>query len=178
MGKAWSHERTGGKEEWLTPPYILKSLGPFDLDPCACAEPRPWDTATLHIAPPDDGLQADWNGRVWLNPPYGNETGRWLVRMAEHGIGIALIFARTDTKMFHEYVFPYVSGLLFLHGRLYFYYPSGLEAGPAGAPSVLLAYDSPKSERTYNADALRNSGLPGFFVPMNAECFATGRRRR
>jgi len=26
---------TENKDEWLTPPYIIKALGEFDLDPCA-----------------------------------------------------------------------------------------------------------------------------------------------
>lgn len=32
----------GSKDEWLTPPGIIKSLGEFDLDPCAPVK-RPWD---------------------------------------------------------------------------------------------------------------------------------------
>lgn len=39
-----SFERTkNGKDEWLTPPYIIDSLGVFDLDPCSPIN-RPWDT--------------------------------------------------------------------------------------------------------------------------------------
>lgn len=29
------------KDEWLTPPHILRALGPFDLDTCAPVN-RPW----------------------------------------------------------------------------------------------------------------------------------------
>lgn len=36
-----------GKDEWLTPPEIIKALGPFDLDPCAPIN-RPWSTVTQH----------------------------------------------------------------------------------------------------------------------------------
>jgi len=34
------------KDEWLTPPDIIKALGPFDLDPCAPIV-RPWPTAAF-----------------------------------------------------------------------------------------------------------------------------------
>ncbi|WP_223160903.1 phage N-6-adenine-methyltransferase [Salinicola aestuarinus] len=87
------------KDEWLTPPSILEALGSFDLDPCSPVE-RPWDTASEHLTLHDDGLSAAWRGRVWLNPPYGRETGLWLEKLAEHGDGIALVFARTETEMF------------------------------------------------------------------------------
>jgi hypothetical protein len=81
---------------WLTPPEILDALG--DLDPCAAPEPRPWSTARLHYwTPRHNGLLEPWRGRVWLNPPYSREAVRWLRRMAAHGDGIALTFARTET---------------------------------------------------------------------------------
>lgn len=33
-------------DEWLTPPQLLKCLGPFDLDPCSPVD-RPWPTAAM-----------------------------------------------------------------------------------------------------------------------------------
>lgn len=89
---------TGESNSWLTPPEIIAALGTFDLDPCACVG-QPWSTAETHLYPRDDGLSAPWVGRVWLNPPYGPATARWLQRLARHGDGIALIFARTETEM-------------------------------------------------------------------------------
>ena len=95
------HERPvcGATDEWLTPPQLLKALGPFDLDPCAPVE-RPWPTARVHYTRSDDGLAQRWFGFVWLNPPYGQATGRWLERLHLHGDGLALVFARTETAWF------------------------------------------------------------------------------
>ena len=92
---------TTNNDEWLTPPRIIQSLGHFDLDPCSPIK-RPWDTADVHYSKIDDGLSRDWFGRVWLNPPYGRETFRWMERLADHKSGIALIFARTETRGFHD----------------------------------------------------------------------------
>ena len=39
---------------WLTPPWMLEMLGPFDLDPCA-AVGRPWDCATINYTVEDNG---------------------------------------------------------------------------------------------------------------------------
>ena len=88
-----------GKDEWLTPPWILQKLGKFDLDPCA-PKLRPWDTARHHYTIYDNGLLKQWEGRVWCNPPYGNQTEKWLSKCAGWGNAIVLIFARTETKMF------------------------------------------------------------------------------
>ena len=135
-----SHQSaSGGADEWLTPPWVLEAIGPFDLDPCA-PRVRPWDTAKRHYTIEDDGLRQDWQGRVWLNPPY-SQAGRWLHKLAEHGTGTALIFARTETALWFDHVWPRATALLFLRGRLTFHYASGKRASAnSGAPSVLAAY--------------------------------------
>lgn len=92
---------TVNHDEWLTPPEIIKAFPEFDLDPCAPIN-RPWPTARAHYTKDDDGLQKDWQGCVWMNPPYGSECQKWLAKLAEHGNGIALVFARTETKMFQK----------------------------------------------------------------------------
>lgn len=143
-------QRGDSGDIWLTPPSILKQLGEFDLDPCA-ADPRPWDTAKVNYTEQHNGLIMPWFGRVWLNPPYGRGIGKWLERMADHaeadGTGIALIFARTDTKAWQQHVFPHAHGILWISGRITFCRPSGLAgAHPAGAPSALVAYSAKDAE--------------------------------
>ena len=72
------------KDEWLTPPDIIRALGEFDLDSCAPVR-RPWDMAKSHYSTLDNGMTKPWFGRVWLNPSYGYETFRWIARGAAHG---------------------------------------------------------------------------------------------
>ena len=124
---------------WLTPRFILDALGEFDLDPCAAPDPAIWPTAKEHICPPKDGMLADWHGRVWCNPPYSNSMD-WLEILARHGNGIALVFARTETKGFFSAVWGKADGLLFIKGRLSFHLFDGSRGGTAGAPSVLVAH--------------------------------------
>ena len=83
-----SFERTEQKDEWLTPPFIFDHFEPFDLDPCSPIN-RPWNTAKNHYTKEDDGLNKKWYGNVWLNPPYGRETGKWLKKLSGHGTGVA-----------------------------------------------------------------------------------------
>jgi hypothetical protein len=155
---------------WLTPPPILAALGgwqSFDLDPCAAPFPQPWRSARRMNTHADaNGLQIEWDGRVWLNPPYtSGEIGRWLERMAAHDDGTALIFARTETDAFHRYVWERASGLLFLRGRLSFHRPDGSIGDNAGAPSVLCAYGRDDMDRLAAAD------LDGNFVPLRLARF-------
>lgn len=144
-------------DTWLTPPHIVEALGPFDLDPCAAPEPRPWTTAAEHYTKPaQDGLSLPWHGRVWLNPPYSREAVHWLRRLADHGTGTALVFARTETSWFVEQVWERATLVLFLAGRLHFHYADGTRApANAGAPSCLVAYGDD------DADRLVASGLRG-----------------
>lgn len=164
-----SHQSAAMKnDEWLTPPELLRALGQFDLDPCSPGDRRPWDTAGAHWSLdtefPVDGLDEPWFGRVWLNPPYGRETGQWLRKLADHGDGIALIFARTETDMFFEHVWQRADAILFLRGRLHFHYVTGERArANSGAPSCLVAYGS------HNVKALEKSGLRGHLTLLNRE---------
>jgi hypothetical protein len=148
--------KTTGHDEWLTPKYITDALGPFDLDPCSPGDRRPWDTAKYHLGVEHDGMSAPWFGTVWLNPPYGTETFKWLKKLADHGDGIALIFARTETKGFHEQVWNRANCVFFFEGRLKFHTVDGNEAPfNGGAPSCLVGYGNTSVNR------IRESGLKG-----------------
>ncbi|MES0071903.1 DNA N-6-adenine-methyltransferase [Mesorhizobium sp. M0058] len=168
-----SHQSAAaGTDVWLTPPAILAALGGpegFDLDPCAPLD-RPWDMARQHYTIADNGLARPWHGRVWLNPPYSNNViARWMGRMADHAHGIALIFARTETQVFHESVWRACDALLFMEGRLHFHDAAGLRAkANAGAPSVFCAYGAEDAER------LAASGIPGAFVPLRLRSLVFG----
>ena len=150
-----------GTDEWLTPPYILKQLGEFDLDPCSPID-RPWDTAKKHYNVNDNGLLLPWEGRVWCNPPYDTKiNGAFLEKCALHGNAIVLIFARTETGNFFNYIWNNADAIFFIQGRLKFYDVKGVEAkNSAGAPSVLVAYGE------NNVEMLKNCNLKGKFVKL------------
>lgn len=154
-----SHQKNGGHDEWLTPPEIVRACGEFDLDPCAPVV-RPWDTAGRHFTVEDDGLAQDWSGRVWCNPPFGREAIKWMRRMVQHGNGVALIPARTETVMFYETVWGSADAVLFIQGRPHFHYVDGRRAAAnSGAPICLVAYGM------HNVAALASSRL-GIVLPI------------
>lgn len=161
-GAMGSHQSARAKSVvWLTPKYITDDLGPFDLDPCAAPSPRPWDTARDYFELPTDGLSQEWYGEVWCNPPYSFEAWKWLSKLSEHGTGIALVFARTETSGFVREVWGKATSVLFLHGRLHFHTPDGVRAkANSGAPSVLVAYGEEGTRR------LKESTIPGTFIRL------------
>ena len=159
MGLA-THERIskdGTSDVWLTPQWIILALGPFDLDPCAAPSPRPWETASKQIELPEDGLEEPWRGRVWLNPPY-SDAEPWLERMATHRNGIALIFARVETKAWQRWIWPIADAVMFPAGRIAFCFPGGRKKAGAGAPSAIVSYTPEDTRR------LIESGIKGAIV--------------
>lgn len=182
------HSAASNTDVWLTPPDVLAALGgagSFDLDPCAAID-QPWPTARQHLTILDNGLVKRWHGRVWLNPPYQTGIiGQFMRRMVEHGRGIALIFARTETEAFHETVWRAADAVLFLESRLHFHVNERTEfkrkgqaslwadrgeraPANAGAPSVFCAYGPD------DADVLASCGLPGAFVPLRLRSLIFG----
>lgn len=171
---AFDHEspHKGATDEWFTPKWIIDRLGPFDLDPCTSLF-RPWDTAATHYCGEEvDGLSLPWKGRVWLNPPYGPQMGKWVNKLAEHGNGIALIFARTETRAFQDFSTA-AHGILFPAGRYNFCKPHTGEASKsnAGSPSCFIAFGDE------NWECLETSGIKGFFCKSPYKVGETGKVR-
>ena len=135
---------------WLTPRYVLDLLGHFDTDPCA-ATVRPWDCARINYTEADNGLLLPWEGRVWLNPPYGNEAEAFMERMSMHqGGGLALIFMRSDTRWFQRCVLHRARYLFLWRGRIRFCRPDGETPGnQPNAPSCLVAWDNQEAALLY-----------------------------
>lgn len=144
-----SHE--GKTNTWLTPLELIRSIGKFDLDPCGFPGHQ---TADRLICLPKDGLNETWHGRVWLNPPYGREIGKWIKKLESHGDGIALVFGRTDTKWFHD-LKPDL--IFFMRGRIKFLKPDFTKDTNAGHGSILLAFGR------HNAGAILSSKLEGIW---------------
>jgi hypothetical protein len=159
-GMSGHHSARMVSDTWITPKHIIDALGPFDLDPCT-PDIMPWDTAKKRYTKVQDGLKQPWDGFVWLNPPYGRLQDEWLKKMVEHNNGIALIFARTETKCWFDHVWDRASCILFLRGRLTFHKVSGEKgAGNSGAPSALVGYGGVALSR------IRDCGLSGCLIEV------------
>jgi hypothetical protein len=86
--------------------------------------------------------------------------------MAGHNHGTALIFARTETDVWQDFIFPKASAILFLRRRLTFFHADGTKPdATAGAPSALIAYGPADAEALHVAN-LRGA-LRGYIVSLN-----------
>lgn len=142
------------RDDWQTPLYIVNSLGKFDLDPCA-SSCNPTRLATKGYTIEDDGLEKEWHGRVFLNPPYGSEVKFWIEKLSNHKDGIALIPPRVGSKWFHDIVFKTFDAILFLRGRIAFEDEEGYAVAGNNADSILIGYGS------RNVEALKRCNLDG-----------------
>lgn len=96
--------------EWATPKEFYNKLNMkyhFNLDPCATNENHKCET---YFTKEDDGLTKSWKGwRVFCNPPYAREIGKWVEKAYnenKNGTFIVMLLpARTDTKWFHDYIY-------------------------------------------------------------------------
>ncbi len=170
----FTHESTYNEsQEWYTPPKVFDAIGMrFDMDVCSPgAGVVPWIPAKEHLTFEQNGLVSPWHGAVWMNPPYGSDTPKWMSRFVVHHCGMALVFARTDTTWFHESAVE-CDGLLFLRGRLSFVPADGRKPSSAGAGSLLCACGEDAVAALRRA---RDRGL-GFLVcaPAEAECHRDG----
>ena len=140
----------------LTPLDLISKLGQFDLDPCGLQFHK---TAKKIISLPDDGLVENWNGRVWLNPPYSNPKP-FIKKLSEHGNGIALVLNSTDTIWFQEYGLKKANGMFLLKGRPKFTRMDMTDVSIMRGV-VLFAYGSENNE------LLKNCELVGRYVALN-----------
>lgn len=126
-----SHRTLGtGDNEWFTPPVYIESarrvLGEIDLDPATHPKAQKWIKAKKIFVRADDGLQQAWEGRVWLNPPYGRmEVGQFVDKLVDHyqrgdiRAAILLTHNYTDTRWFQAAA-AISSMICFTRGRISF----------------------------------------------------------
>jgi phage N-6-adenine-methyltransferase len=126
--------------EWGTPQELYDELNKeygFTLDPCATSENA---KCNKYYTKEDDGLSKDWSREiVFMNPPYGREISKWVKKASEtkSAVVVCLIPSRTDTKYWHNYIFPKAHKIMFIKGRLKF---SG-HKNSAPFPSAIVVFD-------------------------------------
>lgn len=130
---------TSRSSEWTTPQDFFEALDQqfhFTLDPCATPQNA---KCKRYFTKADDGLAQPWTGRVFMNPPYGRQIGKWVRKAYEESqknaeIVVCLLPARTDTRWWHDYCLK--GEILFVKGRLKF----GDAKNAAPFPSAIVCF--------------------------------------
>ncbi|MGH9380672.1 MAG: DNA N-6-adenine-methyltransferase [Thermoanaerobaculia bacterium] len=125
-------------DEWETPQDLFDELDAefhFELDVCALDSSAKCER---YFTPQTDGLAHDWNGRCWMNPPYGGAIATWVRRAWEQAkLGttvVCLVPARVDTAWWWDYCRH--GEIRFLRGRLRF----GDSPHSAPFPSAVVVF--------------------------------------
>ncbi|MBS0950559.1 adenine methyltransferase [Weissella minor] len=135
---------TSKRQDWETPQAFFDELNErfnFDIDAAATEENHKLDN---FISPEMDSLNTEWQGNVFINPPYGTALKRFVKKAYEEHLRdstrviVMLIPARTDTSYWHDYIFGKAK-VEFLRGRLKFEI-QGKPSYPAPFPSALIIY--------------------------------------
>lgn len=98
-------------DSWLTPANVLERVyrvGPVGLDPCGNAQSIVVSKRAFRLDRGEDALLLDWrdHGLVYVNPPFGDEIGPFMRRMAVFGKAgveiIGLVPHRSDTAWYQD----------------------------------------------------------------------------
>jgi len=127
---------------WETPQHLFNELNTefnFEIDVCALPENA---KCKKYFTPEEDGLQQEWKGTCWMNPPYGRQISKWVKKAYESSLKgatvVCLLPARTDTKWWHEYCMK--GEIRFIRGRLKF----GDAKNSAPFPSAIVIFTGKK----------------------------------
>lgn len=152
FGVAWKKAMSGvdnegvrgtqgtGENEWYTPAEFIElareAMGTIDVDPASNKLAQEVVKARTFYSAKDNGLTKDWNGNVWLNPPYAQphiaDFANKMVSEWKSGrvtAGIVLTHNYTDTAWFQALASE-ASAICFTRGRIRFVSPKGELASP------------------------------------------------
>jgi phage N-6-adenine-methyltransferase len=122
-----------GDNEWYTPPEFVEAarevMGSITLDPATSPEANEVVQAYGFFTAEDNGLEQDWTGNIWMNPPYSSDLiGKFVEKLAaavEEGSvqqAVVLVNNATETKWFARLA-SVSSMLCFPTGRIKFWHP-------------------------------------------------------
>lgn len=137
-------------DEWYTPPEFIESarlvMGSIDLDPASNEHANKTVKATHIFTEEDNGLEQEWFGNVWLNPPYSSTLVQLFAdKVAERGFeqAVVLVNNATETKWFRTLV-DNADAIVFKTGRIKFLKHDGQHNTPLQGQAFIYYGDNPE----------------------------------
>ena len=146
-----------GNNEWYTPSNIIEAartaMGSIDVDPASNDIAQQTVKAETYYTAETNGLDKEWVGNVWLNPPYASDLiGKFIDKLVSekqnYNQAIVLVNNATETEWFNKIV-SISSMVCFPKSRVKFYMPDGKTGAPLQGQAVL--YIGKNAESFYKA---------------------------
>lgn len=116
----------------MTPSCYIESarkvMGSIDLDPASSAISQATVKAGIYYTIENSGLDYDWEGNVFLNPPYGrNLIGQLIDKLFSSSVNQAIVMVNnaTETKWGNK-LLSHSKAVCFVTKRVKFITPEGL----------------------------------------------------
>jgi ParB family chromosome partitioning protein len=143
-----------GNNEWYTPPEYIESakvvMGWIDLDPASSEIANMTVGAKKYLTEDDNGLNHDWFGKVWMNPPYSqpliSKFSEKLCQFLDDSMiqeAIVLVNNATETTWFQN-MLRRASAVCFVDKRIRFFDPDGNPGSPLQGQAILYFIGDPK----------------------------------
>ena len=145
-----------GNNEWYTPARYVDAarlvMGDIDLDPASSTVANRTVQAAEFFSAEQNGLEQDWHGRVWMNPPYASpligmfaEKFQQAIESGEVDEAVSLVNNATETVWF-ELMASVSTAVCFPRGRIKFNDSTGK---PKNSPlqGQALLYVGPNNRR-------------------------------
>lgn len=151
-----------GDNEWYTPAKYVEMarevMGSIDVDPASNATAQAVVGAKVHHTVESNGLDKDWHGKVWMNPPYSNPeiqnfVEHLLVQISKGNVTEAIVLTNNsaDTAWHHD-LQAACARLCLTKGRIRFESPTRASNSPAMGQSFFYFGDNPEIFRDVFSD--------------------------
>jgi len=157
--------KNSGENEWYTPEQYVAAarevMGTIDLDPASSPAANEIVQAQDFYTADDNGLEQEWGGRLWMNPPYAVDLiGKFTDKMADSyaagGVSEAIVLVNnaTETQWFQRLARS-AKAICFPERRVRFWSPDGVLGAPLqGQAFVYLGVDSERFADQFSAFGL------------------------
>ena len=136
-----------GNQEHYTPPKFIEAarntMSSIDLDPASNELANKTVKAKAFYTKNNCGLDKEWNGNVWLNPPYDSKTLKLFINKLVNSPRIhqAIVLLNNNTEtIIGQTMLKWASAICLVKSRTRFLTPEGIESKHTSTQGQIVYY--------------------------------------